>query len=235
MRKASILLAALLLVAIVASACGKKDEGAAAGSAASGSSAAAPATVKLGIFKNVTHAAGYVALQNGYFKKYWGDNVKIEVTAFDNGSDFSTALATGQIDLGYVGPGPATNQYLKSKNFRVVSGSANGGAVLAVRKDAGINSVKDLAGKTVAIPTKGSTNEISLRLLLQQEGLKVGQDKGRCKLSRALRPIRSLPSARKKWTRRSFRSRGARRWRRKASRRFSSTGTKSRRTTATIR
>jgi NitT/TauT family transport system substrate-binding protein len=59
----------------------------------------------------------------------------------------------------------------------VISGSNNGGAVLAVRKDAGISSVKDLQGKTVAIPTKGSTNEISLRLLLKEAGLNAGKDK----------------------------------------------------------
>lgn len=133
-------------------------------------------TVNLGIFKNVTHAAGYVALDQGYFQKQFGDNVKINVQAFDNGSDFSTALATNQIDIGYVGPGPSTNQYVKSKNFKVISGSNNGGAVLVAGKDSGITTVKDLVGKTVAIPTKGSTNEISLRLLLEQEGLKVTTD-----------------------------------------------------------
>ncbi|WP_337104332.1 ABC transporter substrate-binding protein [Paenibacillus sp. YIM B09110] len=135
-----------------------------------------PITVTLGIFKNVTHAAGYIALENGYFQKNFGDHVKIEVLAFDNGSDFSTALATGEIDFGYTGPGPATNQFLKSNNFRVVSGADNGGAVLVAGKDSGVNSVKDLVGKTIAIPTKGSTNEISLRLLLKQEGVEVTTD-----------------------------------------------------------
>ncbi len=133
-------------------------------------------TVKIGILKNVTHAPGFVALKNGYFQNNFGSNVTVEVTAFDNGSDFSTAMATNQIDIGYVGPGPAINQYLKSNNFRVISGSNNGGAVLIAAKGAGIHSVKDLVGKTVSIPTKGSTNEISLRLLLQQEGLQVTTD-----------------------------------------------------------
>lgn len=135
-----------------------------------------PVTVKIGIFKNVTHAAGYIALEKEYFQKQLGDHVKIDVQAFDNGSDFSTAIATGQIDLGYVGPGPSTNQFLKSKNFRVISGADNGGAVLVAGKDSGVSTVQDLVGKTIAIPTKGSTNEISLRLLLEQEGVKVSTD-----------------------------------------------------------
>lgn len=170
------MLALLLVTVLVLSACGKKEEAAKDGSAAPGKTAAA-STVKLGIFKNVTHAPGYIALEQNLFQKYWGENVKIEVTPFDNGSDFSTALATGEIDLGYVGPGPATNQFLKSKNFRIISGSNNGGAVLVAGKDSGISSVKDLVGKTVAIPTKGSTNEISLRLLLKQNNINVTTDK----------------------------------------------------------
>ncbi|GAA4857007.1 ABC transporter substrate-binding protein [Paenibacillus vulneris] len=175
-KSISLSLALLLVVVLVLSACGKSGE--TSKDAANGSGKSAPAsTVKLGIFKNVTHAPGYVALEKGLFQKYWGENVKIEVTPFDNGSDFSTALATGEIDLGFVGPGPSTNQYIKSKNFKVISGSNNGGAVLVAGKDSGITNVKDLVGKTVAIPTKGSTNEISLRLLLKQNNLNITTDK----------------------------------------------------------
>jgi NitT/TauT family transport system substrate-binding protein len=174
-KQGLILLAILMVIVLVLSACGKKDESVKDGA---GAPTSAPAsTVRLGIFKNVTHAPGYVALEQGLFQKYWGDKVKIEVVAFDNGSDFSLALATDQIDLGYVGPGPATNQFLKSKNFRIVSGSNNGGAVLVAGKDSGVTSPKDLIGKTVAVPTKGSTNEISLRLLLKQNNLNVTTDK----------------------------------------------------------
>ena len=122
---------------LLLSACGQSKEAA---------TSAASTTVKIGILKNVTHAPGFVALQNNYFQQGFGQNAKIEVTAFDNG-DFATAIATDQIDLGYVGPGPVINQYLKSKNIKVISGANNGGAVLVARKDAGIQSVKDLVGK----------------------------------------------------------------------------------------
>ncbi|MUG73085.1 ABC transporter substrate-binding protein [Paenibacillus validus] len=178
MKKGFTLLSIVLSAALALSACGSKSETPQAGAGGDQApAAAAPKTVRLGIFKNVTHAPGYVALEQGLFQKYWGENVKIEVQAFDNGSDFSTALATDQIDLGFVGPGPSTNQFLKSKNFRVISGSNNGGAVLVAGKDSGIATPKDLVGRTVAIPTKGSTNEISLRLLLKENGLNVTTDK----------------------------------------------------------
>jgi NitT/TauT family transport system substrate-binding protein len=171
----------VILVALLTflSACGAKpanDGGKEKASAPAVSSTATPAKVKIGLLKNVTHAPAFVALKNGYFQKYFGGNVKVEVVGFDNGSDFSTAMATGQIDIGYVGPSPVTNQYVRSKNIKVISGANNGGAVLVARKGSGISSVKDLAGKVAAIPTKGSTNEISLRLLLEQAGLKVTTD-----------------------------------------------------------
>lgn len=157
----------VVVVPLVLSACGQSKETA---------SSAVSTTVKIGILKNVTHAPGFIALQNNYFQDAFGKNVKIDVTAFDNGADFATAIATDQIDIGYVGPGPVINQYLKSKNIRVISGANNGGAVLVARKDAGINSVKDLVGKTVAVAAKGGTPDLSLRLLLKQEGLKVSTD-----------------------------------------------------------
>ncbi|WP_010498123.1 ABC transporter substrate-binding protein [Paenibacillus elgii] len=198
MKKWSALLAVVLTASLALSACGSKTEAPKDGAGNAGANKPAAAkTVRLGIFKNVTHAPGYVALEQGLFKKYWGENVKIEVTPFDNGSDFSTALATDQIDLGFVGPGPSTNQFLKSKNFRVISGSNNGGAVLVAGKDSGINGVKDLVGKTVAIPTKGSTNEISLRLLLKQNNLNVTTDKSGVQLI-ARAPADTLVAMRQK-------------------------------------
>lgn len=181
MKKTLGLILTLVLVLTLA-ACGGKNNAAespspdAGSGTATDSPSAKPVTVKLGIFKNVTHAAGYIALEKEFFQKQLGEHVTIEVQAFDNGSDFSTAIATGQIDLGYVGPGPSTNQFLKSSNFRVISGADNGGAVLVAGKDSGVTTVKDLVGKTIAIPTKGSTNEISLRLLLEQEGVKITTD-----------------------------------------------------------
>ncbi|WP_241243071.1 ABC transporter substrate-binding protein [Paenibacillus whitsoniae] len=167
LKKMNGILLLVLSAVLLLSACGQSKEAA---------SSAGSTTVRIGLLKNVTHAPAFIALQNNYFQQQFGSNTKIEVTAFDNGADFATAIATNQIDLGYVGPGPVINQYLKSKNIKLIAGANNGGAVLVVRKDAGIQSVKDLVGKTVAVAAKGGTPDLSLRLLLQQQGLKVSMD-----------------------------------------------------------
>ncbi|NBC70752.1 ABC transporter substrate-binding protein [Paenibacillus sacheonensis] len=168
---------AIILTLTLLSGCGSSDSG-----NNGSSSSASPITVRIGLLKNVTHAPAFVAIKKGYLQERLGANAKIEVQGFNNGSDFSTAMATGQIDIGYVGPSPVINQYVRSKNIKILSGANNGGAVLVARKGSGVTSVKDLAGKLVAIPTKGSTNEISLRLLLQEQGLKATTDKSGAQL-----------------------------------------------------
>ena len=98
MRKRAWLLLLFLVVVSMVSACGEKL-----------TPTGKAQVVRVGVFKNVTHAAAYIALEKGYFAREWGNEVKIEVTAFDNGSDLSIAMATGDIDVGFVGPGPADN------------------------------------------------------------------------------------------------------------------------------
>jgi NitT/TauT family transport system substrate-binding protein len=130
-------------------------------------------TVKLGYFPNLTHMAAIVGLEKGFFQEELGDQITLKTQTFPNGGLFMEAMSTGQIDFGYVGPGPAMNNYLKNPAHQLLAGAVNGGAVLEVRGDAGINSLTDLDGKRVAIPVIGSTQDIMLRKALKDVGLNV--------------------------------------------------------------
>ncbi|MGE5701147.1 MAG: aliphatic sulfonate ABC transporter substrate-binding protein [Clostridia bacterium] len=142
-----------------------------------GASQAGPAkpadTVRLGYFPNVTHMAAIVGLEKGFFQEEIGSNVKLVTQTFPNGGLFMEAVSTGQIDFGYTGPGPAMNNYLKNPTHQVLAGAVNGGAVLVVRADSGITSINDLAGKRVAIPGIGNTQDLALRKALKDVGLGV--------------------------------------------------------------
>lgn len=129
-------------------------------------------TVKIGYFPNLTHIATIVALDKGYFKEAFGENVKIETKTVANGGLFMEAMATKAIDVGTVGPGPLLNFYVKNKEYHLISGAVNGGAVLVARDGSGIKDLKDLDGKKVAIPVIGSTQDVMLRKALQDVGLK---------------------------------------------------------------
>ncbi|NMD71025.1 aliphatic sulfonate ABC transporter substrate-binding protein [Bacillus sp. DNRA2] len=129
-------------------------------------------TVKIGYFPNLTHIATIVALEKGYFKEEFGEKVTIETKTVANGGLFMEAMSTKAIDVGTVGPGPLLNFYVKNKEYHLISGAVNGGAVLVARDGTGIKEVKDLDGKKVAIPVIGSTQDVMLRKALKEAGLK---------------------------------------------------------------
>jgi NitT/TauT family transport system substrate-binding protein len=154
----------LLAAALALCGCGPKGETTGSGSGTT--------TVHLAFFPNVTHAVALVGTANGAFARALGPN-KIEERIFMAGPSEIEALFGDQVDIGYIGPGPALNGFLKSKGraLRIIAGACSGGASLVVRQDAGINDIKGLAGRKVAVPQTGGTQDISLRHALQQAGL----------------------------------------------------------------
>ncbi|GGS32782.1 ABC transporter substrate-binding protein [Deinococcus knuensis] len=134
--------------------------------------------LRLGVFPNVTHAAGLVGVQRGLIQKNLPGGVKLVVKEFANGSQINEAFAAGAIDAAYVGPGPAMNAFMRGVPIQVYAGAANAGAVLVARGDSGVRNVKGLSGKKVAVPTRGSTQDISLRHLLHENGLKATDEGG---------------------------------------------------------
>ena len=133
-----------------------------------------PLTVHVAFFPNITHAVALVGLANGSFAKALGPTVKIEEQSFSAGPSEIEALFAGSVDIGYIGPGPAVNGFLKShgKALQIVAGASSGGAGMVVRDGSGVSDIKTLAGKRVAVPQTGGTQDISLRHSLQLAGLK---------------------------------------------------------------
>jgi len=174
----NVLPAALVAGVLIAlSGCGPKDEPKtdANGKHTAGSSV----TLRLAYFPNVTHAVALVGTGRSTFANALGSSVKLEEQTFNAGPSEIEALFADQVDVGYIGPGPALNGFLKSKGraLKIIAGAASGGASLVVRSDSGIGDIKGLAGKRVAVPQTGGTQDISLRHALQTAGL-TSTDKG---------------------------------------------------------
>ncbi len=129
-------------------------------------------SVKIGYFPNLTHIATIVALEKGYFEEAFGKDVAIETKTVSNGGLFMEAMATKAIDVGTVGPGPLLNFYVKNKEYHLISGAVNGGAVLVAAEGSGVEKLADLDGKKVAIPVIGSTQDVMLRKALKEADLK---------------------------------------------------------------
>ncbi len=138
-----------------------------------------PVTVHLGYFPNLTHAVAIVGVARGTFQSALGSNAKLEIKTFSAGPALVEAMFANQIDIGYVGPNPAINGYVKSHGaaLRIIAGSSSGGALFVVRPGANIKTAADLVGKKLATPQLGGTQDVALRYYLQQHGLKT-TDKG---------------------------------------------------------
>jgi NitT/TauT family transport system substrate-binding protein len=129
-----------------------------------------PVTVRFGVFPNITHAPGLVALADDGALRALLPNADIQVSAFNSGTTAVEAMFSDAIDITYVGPNPAINAYAKSDGaaVRVISGSTSGGAFLVVRD--GINGAADLRGTKIASPSLGNTQDVALRSWLATQG-----------------------------------------------------------------
>ncbi len=136
-------------------------------------------TVRLGLFPNLTHAPALVALERGIFTQALG-SVKLETKAFSAGPEAMEAIYAGALDACFIGPIPALNGYLRSdgRALKIVAGAASGGAALVVQADSPIVGAKDLAGKKLASPQLGNTQDLALRHYLERNGLKTKEQGG---------------------------------------------------------
>lgn len=128
--------------------------------------------VRLAYFPNVTHAPALVGVAEGYWRKEMGAN-RLETKVVNAGPEAMEALLAGAIDFAYVGPSPAINTYVKShgRALKIIAGVCNGGASLIARPDAKVGRIEDLAGKSLAVPQLGGTQDVSARFFLSRAGL----------------------------------------------------------------
>jgi NitT/TauT family transport system substrate-binding protein len=137
-------------------------------------------TLRVGHFPNITHSQAIIGLARGDFQKSLGNNVEIKTSVFNAGPSVIEAMFAGQIDLSYIGPNPAINGFIKSNGeaLRIVCGATSGGAAFVVRPDANIKTAADLAGKKIASPQLGNTQDVALRRYILDNGLKTLEQGG---------------------------------------------------------
>jgi len=129
-----------------------------------------PVPLRLGYFPNVTHATAIVGIDQGIIQDALGENVTLSTQFFNAGTDVVEAIFSEALDASYIGPNPAINAFAQSNGeaVRIIAGAASGGAALVVSND--IASPEDLAGKTLATPSLGNTQDVALRAWLADEG-----------------------------------------------------------------
>ena len=107
-----------------------------------------PETVTIGYLPTDHDAALFVANATGMFKKA---GIEVELHEYNNGGDLMSAMASGELDAGYVGITPAIYSISKEVPVRIVAGAQNEGSGLLCH-DSSVKSITDLKGKTIATP-----------------------------------------------------------------------------------
>lgn len=149
-------------------------------SSANAANLASAKTVRIGYFANLTHGTAAIARQQKLFEKYLGAGVNVQYTYFTVGTAEIEALKGGAIDVGFVGPSPAISGYTTTHGqlLNIVSGATTGGAVFVVKpslitKEGAPSKaeISALAGKNLADPGLGGTQDVALRKYLLDNGL----------------------------------------------------------------
>ena len=137
-------------------------------------------TIRAWHFPDIVHAPAIAGKQLGMFEKALGKNVAVKWYIFNAGPTAIEALFSGEVDIGYIGPNPAINGYMKSDGqaLKIIAGCSSGGAGLVVRKGSGIRDVGDFAGKKVATPQIGNTQDVACRAWLKKNSLEVREKGG---------------------------------------------------------
>ncbi|MCP9205793.1 ABC transporter substrate-binding protein [Streptomyces cucumeris] len=156
------------------------DQGAAALPAAGGKKVDGLDQVKVGYFANLTHATALVGLRKGGHIQQALGGTKVQPFVFNAGPSEIEALNAGSIDIGWIGPSPSINGYVKShgENLRIISGSASGGVKLVVNPKK-IKSEDDIKGKKIATPQLGNTQDVAFLNWIAKKGWKVDAQSGK--------------------------------------------------------
>lgn len=145
--------------------------------ASCGGSSGRADSVRVGFLLNVTHGPALLALEREFADGLAG--LPVEEQAFATGPEEVSALLGGSLDAGYLGPGPYVLAESRAPGrLRLLGGVVTGGQEMVARPGSGISDVRDLAGRRVAVPAHGNTQDLTLRLLLEEAGLRAADQGG---------------------------------------------------------
>ena len=164
------MLAAVSAVALVAlTACGSGGGG---GNSASGNGKPEKTDVTVGVLPIADYAAVYWAQDKGFFKN---EGLNVTLKPVQAGPIATQNVATGQLDFSIsntISTSIATQTGLPVKTVVLTSALGPGGLAVYVKPDSPIRTLKDLNGKTIGINATKNIGDVTLRNLLDSEGLK---------------------------------------------------------------
>jgi aliphatic sulfonates family ABC transporter substrate-binding protein len=133
-------------------------------------SAGEEVTIRVAVQKSI--AIPYLAEALGYYEdEFSADNVNVELVEFSLGPEVIEAVASGEIDIGFLGDVPAFSGLINGGDYKIVARwESDNSSYLITRDDANIKSLQDLKGKKVSYAF-GSTQTALVYAYLEEAGL----------------------------------------------------------------
>jgi NitT/TauT family transport system substrate-binding protein len=130
--------------------------------------------IKIGLLKTSSSAVAMIAIKRGYFT---AAGLDAQLVPFDAAEPVAVAVASGDIDFGITGL--TAGLYALSSQIRIIAGHLqehpgfHANAIVASNKayDAGLKSLKDLAGHSVGVTQIGSSLHYSVALVAERSGV----------------------------------------------------------------
>jgi NitT/TauT family transport system substrate-binding protein len=141
-----------------------------------GSSGAAEAeTIKIGISKLIGYPGVPVGIERGYFK---AEGIDAEMVLFDSAQPIAIAVASGDVEFGVAGMSASFYTLASQGQLRLIASSGGDApgffnlAFVASNKafDAGLKTVKDLPGRSIAITQVGTSLHYAIGQVAERQG-----------------------------------------------------------------
>lgn len=136
-------------------------------------------TVRVGYLLGDLHHLAYMVAKStdvggeqSLFDKYGVNVVDAEGAPYANGGYEMDHFAAGDVDIGYLGGAPAVLKHLNADINTVILAQVNneGSAIIVAHN---IDSLDDLKGKKFGIPGFATVQYFLLRMIAEQEGIKI--------------------------------------------------------------
>jgi NitT/TauT family transport system substrate-binding protein len=136
------------------------------GAIAPAAAAAAERVIKVGTLKLIHAITPY------FYEKFTPPGYRIEVIPYETPTDGKNAVVTRSVDFGTYGLAAATLGGAAGEPVVIIGAQCNRGMAVVAGVKSGINTIKDLKGKKVAI-LPGSTQEVVILDRLKMEGMSI--------------------------------------------------------------
>jgi NitT/TauT family transport system substrate-binding protein len=134
-----------------------------------------PVALTLAGLRTIQFLPVQYAYKQGYFKR---EGLDVNMIALNSGPAVISAVATGSAQVGYASPVPvifARAQNQPVRIFDALTMTTPGGTAewnwLVASQKSGVKSIKDLAGKTIALNTMGGACELQFREAMSRAGV----------------------------------------------------------------